>query len=422
MARAPAAETPATGQTAGDSPAPDRARRRALAALCVTEIASYGVIYYAFPVLAAQITAGTGWSRTAVTLAYSAGNLAGALAGVPVGRLIQRHGPRPVMTVGSVLGALAVAGIAAAPGYGWFVAAWLAAGIATAGLYYPPAFAALTTWYGPRRVAALTTLTLAAGFASTIFAPLTSALAGPLGWRGTYLLLAAVLAAVTIPAHALFLRLPWTTPSGSPGRAGPARGADRSVLASRAFLLLVAAATLCAFAQYAALVNLVPLLTGRGMTPGLAAWALGLGGAGQVAGRLCYRQLAARLGTRWRTVAVIAAGAGVILLLGLLPGPAALLVAASVLAGAVRGVFTLTEATLVTDHWGADRYAAVNGVFNAPLTAAGAIAPSIGAAIAAAVGSYPALFVILAAAAAAGAALAASAPPPAADLAARASH
>ena len=123
----------------------------ALAALCVTEIVSYGVIYYAFPVLAAQITAGTGWSRTAVTLAYSAGNLAGALAGVPVGRLIQRQGPRPVMTAGSVLGALAVAGIAAAPGYGWFVAAWLAAGIATAGLYYPPAFAALTTWYGPRR-------------------------------------------------------------------------------------------------------------------------------------------------------------------------------------------------------------------------------------------------------------------------------
>ncbi|HEY5018078.1 MAG TPA: hypothetical protein VII59_15020, partial [Streptosporangiaceae bacterium] len=74
MAQAPAAETPAKGQAAGDAPA--RARRRALAALCVTEIVSYGVIYYAFPVLAGQITASTGWSRTAITLAYSAGNLA----------------------------------------------------------------------------------------------------------------------------------------------------------------------------------------------------------------------------------------------------------------------------------------------------------------------------------------------------------
>jgi MFS family permease len=184
------------------------------------------------------------------------------------------------------------------------------------------------------------------------------------------------------------------------------------VVTSRTFLLLATSATLCAFAQYAALVNLVPLLEGRGLSAGLAAWALGLGGAGQVGGRLCYRALAARLGTRGRTVAIIGAGAAVTLLLGLLPGPAGLLVAASVTAGAVRGVFTLTEATLISDYWGQDRYAVLNGVFNAPLVAAGAVAPSIGAAIASATGSYPVLFILLAAAAAAGAALATAAPPP----------
>jgi MFS family permease len=188
------------------------------------------------------------------------------------------------------------------------------------------------------------------------------------------------------------------------------------VLASRAFLQLVTAATLCAFVQYAALVNLVPLLTGRGLSPGLAAWALGLGGAGQVAGRLCYRALDARTGIRGRATAVIAAGAAVTLLLGLLPGPAALLVAASVIAGAVRGIFTLTEATLVADQWGAGRYAVINGVFNAPLTAAGAVAPSIGAGIAALTGSYPAMFAVLAAVAAAGAALAATSPAPEATV------
>ena len=393
---------------AGDAPAGD-SRRQALAALCVTEIVSYGVLYYAFPVLAAQITAATGWSRTAITAAYSAGNLAGALTGIPVGRLLHRHGPRPVMTAASVLAAASVAAIAAAPSYAWFLAAWLAAGMATAGLYYPPAFAALTAWYGQARVQALTTLTLAAGFASTIFAPLTAALAGCLSWRGVYFTLAAVLAVITVPAHALALRPPW--PARHRGQVlAPAR--DRHVLASRAFVQLVTAAALCAFAQYAALVNLVPLLTGRGMTAGLAAWALGLGGAGQVAGRLCYRPLAARVGARGRTVAVIAAGAAATLLLGLLPGPAALLVTASVIAGAVRGMFTLTEATLVADYWGPGRYATLNGVFNAPLTAAGALAPSIGAGIAAATGSYPALFAILAATAAAGAGLAAVAPAP----------
>ena len=74
---------------------------------------------------------------------------------------------------------------------------------------YPPAFAALTRWYGPHHVGALTILTLVAGLSSTVFAPLTAALAAHLDWRTTYLVLAAVLAAITIPAHALGLRRPW---------------------------------------------------------------------------------------------------------------------------------------------------------------------------------------------------------------------
>ncbi len=168
-------------------------------------------------------------------------------------------------------------------------------------------------------------------------------------------------------------------------------------------------------AAYSALVNLVPLLTGRGMSPGLAAWALGLGGAGQVAGRLCYRALDARTGPRGRAAAVIAAGSAVTLLLGLLPGPAALLVTAAVIAGAVRGVFTLTEATLVADQWGADRYAVINsGVFNAPLTAASTRSRSPSArASPPSTGSYTRpCSAILAAVAATGAVLVGTAPAP----------
>jgi hypothetical protein len=60
-----------------------------------------------------------------------------------------------------------------------------------------------------------------------------------------------------------------------------------------------------------------------------------------------------------------------------------------------------------------DRYAVFDGVFNAPLIAAGALAPALGADIAATDGTYPVLFVILAAAAASGAVLAATTPSPA---------
>ncbi|MGH3336706.1 MAG: MFS transporter, partial [Nocardioides sp.] len=296
------------------------------------------------------------------------------------------------MTSASVLAAAAVALVGLAPTYPVFLCAWLLVGVASAGTFYPPAFAALTHWFGTGRVRAITILTLVAGFASTIFAPLTAALGEELGWRGTYLVFAGLLLAVTVPAHALTLALPWV-PDGSPAHAR----ADRDILLSRTFLLLAASGTLAALAMYASLVNLVPLLFDRGLGLHLAAWALGLSGAGQVAGRLLYPTLDRRLATHTRAAAVIAVMAGTLAALALVPGPALLVLAIAALGGAARGLFTLVGATVVADHWGAERYAALNGVYHAPIGIAAALAPALGAGLASLTGSYAALFGVLAA-------------------------
>ena len=57
----------------------------------------------------------TGWSIAATTAAFSTGLVVSALVGIPVGRLLDRIGPRPVMTAGSMLAVPAVLGIATAP-------------------------------------------------------------------------------------------------------------------------------------------------------------------------------------------------------------------------------------------------------------------------------------------------------------------
>ena len=78
--------------------------RRVLVVLCVTEIVSWGVLYYAFPARVAPAIAGdTGWSIAAVTAAFSTGLVVSALVGIPVGRWLDRIGPRLVMTTGSIL-------------------------------------------------------------------------------------------------------------------------------------------------------------------------------------------------------------------------------------------------------------------------------------------------------------------------------
>lgn len=374
----------------------DRARsRRVLAVLCVTEITSWGVLYYAFPVLAPSIAADTGWSISALTAGFSTGLVISALAGLPAGRWLDRYGPRPVMTVGSVLAVPAVVGIALAPTLPWFVAAWALAGVAMAGTLYPPAFAALTRWWGPRRVTALTALTLAAGLSSTIFAPITAGLLSRLGWRDTYLTLAVILAVITVPAHLIGLRGPWPDPEPD-DRAGRDPRAPGAIARSRPFLLLTVAVTLASFTAYAVIVNQVPLLIERGLSTGAAAWALGLGGLGQVLGRLGYGRLDRMTSVRARTIAILALTAATTALLAVLPGPPTLLVAAAMLAGAVRGVFTLLQATAVSDRWGTAHYGRLNALLSAPTVVATALAPWAGAALAEVLGGYPAVFAVLA--------------------------
>lgn len=354
---------------------------------------SWGIVYYAFPVLNPQITAATGWPAGATTAAFSLALVISALAGIRVGRILDRRGPRAVMTIGSMLGMVSLLIVAAAPNLLTFFAGWALAGLAMASTFYQPAFAALTRWWAPDHVRALTIVTLAGGLASTVFAPLTAALADHLSWRHTYLVLAGILAVVTIPAHAVALRAPW--PDASTGPAHKAEGAQ-GVERSRPFLLLAAAFSLSSFAMYAVVVALVPLLLERGYTTSQAAWALGIGGAGQTLGRTLYAALARRTTATTRTTILIALGGLTTAAFAAAPGPYGLLIAVAIVAGMVRGNLTLLQATAITDRWGATHYGRLSGLLAAPATTAAALAPFAGAALAVPLGGYEPLFFLLA--------------------------
>ncbi|ADD45019.1 MFS transporter [Stackebrandtia nassauensis] len=372
-------------------------RRRGLIALCTTEITSWGVLYYAFPVLAGTITADTKWSTAGVMAAFSIGLAVSAAAGIPVGRLLDRHGPRPVMTAGSILGVVAVAGIALAPNVWWFIAAWALSGLAQACVFYKPAFAAITGWYGPDRVKALTALTLVAGLSSTIFAPVTATLADHTDWRTTYLVLGTFLAAVTIPAHAKFLSVPWKPNSHKASGDQPTHTGARAVIRSAPFVLLTIVIMLATFALFLATINLVPMLTEHGASTSFAAWVLGLCGAGQLLGRIGYARLTARTSVRTRTVAVFVAAAVALAATALTTGQPVAVILAAIVFGATRGVFTLLEATAVSDRWGTDGFGTLYGIYSAPSTVAMAATPFAGAVLAAWFGGNQPLFLVMAA-------------------------
>jgi len=158
-----------------------------------------------------------------------------------------------------------------------------------------------------------------------------------------------VLALVTIPAHALALRAPWPD---APSVRGQTDAGAAAVARTWPFWFLAAVFTLSAFAMYAVVVALVPLLLERGYTTAQAAWALGLGGAGQTLGRTLYATLAHHTGILTRTTVLIALGGATTAALALVPGPYALLVVLAVLAGVGRGNLTLVPASPLTAPWG----------------------------------------------------------------------
>lgn len=371
------------------------ALRRVVTVLCSTEIVSWGILFYAFPVLSTTIRDTETWSLTWLVACFTAAQLVAAAAGIWVGRHIDSVGPRRVMTAGSALGVVAVIAVASAPTLWLFLLAWLVVGLSMSGTLYAPAFAAVTGWAGDQRVKALTAVTLVAGLASTVFAPITALLANQLSWRQTYLVLAIALVG-TIPLHWWGLRAPWTPLTG-PTDSGPgATHARRRVIHQPEFVLLVAAMTLGGFCVYAVVVNLVPLLTQHGLSTTAAAVALGIGGAGQVAGRLFYGPVLTRFSSRTREVATLAAASLTTLALAVVHEPVAIVCALSFAAGIARGIFTLIQATAISDRWGTQDFGARNGILSGAVLAAAAFAPWAGTLLASALGGYVWAFVVLA--------------------------
>lgn len=379
------------------------ALRRVTVVLCITQIVAWGVLFYAFPVLAPTIADTEGWSLTTLMAAFTGTQVVAALAGIWVGRRLDRRGPRLLMTVGSALGVVAVLGLAAAPTLPWFMAACAIAGVAMSATLYPPAFAALTHWGGVRRIRALTAVTLVGGLASTVFAPLTAVLESAGSWRSAYAILAAPLA-TTIALHWIGLRAPWTPRLATERSDGTVRRRD-PVLRDREFVAVLAAMTLAGFAIYAALINLVPLLVETGFSTQQAAIVLAVGGAGQVAGRIAYAPVLGPTTPDTKVTVVLLITTVTTLVFAGAPDALVALCAISVVAGCARGAFTLIQATTVTDRWGTASYGARTGVLSGGVHLAAATAPWLGALAAAALGGYQQAFVLLAGCAVAAAAL-----------------
>ena len=354
--------------------------------LCVTEIVSWGIMYYGFPVFLASMEADLGASRIAITGAFTVGLAVAALTALPVGRWLDRRGPWGPMTVGSCLGTALMVAWSQVDGVVGLYVIWSLMGLALAATLYEPAFGAVVRWFPTdHRDRALTIVTLAGALASTIFMPISAGFLQHWGWRPALLGLAVILAILTIPLHALVLRR--QPPHFGEGASREVRDAGRGPgvplrVAVRApiFWALGLAFSIGSFATSAVTLHLIPYMVDHGHTATAVAIAIGWMGAMQIPGRLIFIAVAGRFGALGVTMAVFIVQALGLVLVALAPSlPGGLILVIAVL-GAANGMATLARATTLAEVFGPAHYATISGAVALGANGARALGP-VGAAV-----------------------------------------
>ena len=348
-------------------------------ALAATTTVNYGVLLYAFavflPYLRSDFGATLGELSAAVSLAIAVSGVLAPFAGA----WLDRHGARALMSAGSLLAMVSVIAWSQARSLPVLYAAFVGVGAASAAVLYDAAFAVVNTWFDRDRNAALLTITVVAGFASTIFLPASQALTDWLGWRSALLVLAALCGLTALPHVALLRRHPADHGFAADGlppaeEISPApeiahahgwlRLRDpvlRRALALPSVRWLTVATVAVTTGVTVIIVHLVSYLHSRGYSPTAAAFGAGSIGILSVTGRIALTALARRLRLARVAALMVAGQVGGLVLLVALPRPYGLVL--FVLSyGAGYGVMTIARAALLSDYVPGSVFARVSGV------------------------------------------------------------
>jgi MFS family permease len=359
------------------APGAGRDRRVVVTALGLAQILGWGTSFYFPAVLAEPIVADTGWSLGWVVGGVSIGLLTAGLISPRVGRIIDKHGGRPVLAASSLLFAAGLAGIGFAPSLAVYLLAWVVVGAAMGAGLYDAVFAALGRLYGHAARRPITNLTLFGGFASTVCWPLGAFLVELYGWRATCLIYAALHLAVALPLQLVM-------PSGAAKDAhAPAPRSDERRTVEKAlpretlvFALIALVLTLAAGIGSVIVVHLLIFLQAYGVAFATAVWLGTLFGPAQVGARVVELIFGRHYHPIWTMIAACALMAiGLLLLIAGFP----VLSVVILLYGAGYGISWIARGTLPLALFGPARYPTLMGRLAFPSLIVQALAPSAGA-------------------------------------------
>jgi MFS family permease len=370
--------------------------------LAFSTTVAYGVLYYSFAVFVQPMEQELSWNRAQTSAAFSLAMLVAGLVAPLLGRVLDKHGARVVMSLGAIGSSVMLLTWSFTSSLPVLYGTWFVLGVCAAATFYDPAFTTIAVWFKVHRTKAMLIITLVAGLASTIFIPLDTWLLAELGWRG----------AVRVLAGLMFLTAPllWWVVRRHPSDAGCTVDGlpempilEKAVpvttinfLKTRVFWSVALAFALGRTAVGVLAPHLVPLLRERGYSGAFAALVAGSIGVLQLVGRVFFTSLTSRAALIVLSSVTFALhGLGILFL----TSPTDIGIWGFVIFyGTTNGAITLTRAALLGELFDPSIYGRVNGMLSLFSALFGSLVPFLAGLLHSQQGNYQLVLWLLVAA------------------------
>ena len=291
-----------------------------------------GASGWVFGILIAPMGAELGWTRSEIVLAITISSLIGGLLAAPLGPVVDKYGPRLLMTVSLAMAGTALIGVSFVQEKWQYYLAWAVFGIASPGFGNLGPVVALANWFIRRRALAFMLFTFGSATAGIVLTRVAAYLAPEYGWRFVWVLMGVAVWLLVPLTWASVRRRPedvgllpdgdemplLTKASTSATAPLEAQWTAPEALRTRAFWLLTLGFTLVGAPSSSIFVHMAPYVVSKGHSLAAGAAVVSWYGIGVLAGRPVYGFLIARIGVQ-RTLVVYAGTYGAVILAFLLP-------------------------------------------------------------------------------------------------------
>ncbi len=373
-------------------------------------VITFGCGFYAFSLFVTPLGRDLGWGRGDVMAGFTVFFLTTGFVAPQVGRLVDRHGARVVMSLGAVVAGVGFVVLCFMTALWQFYLGYAIVGLGMAGTGQIPTSAVVSNWFQKSRGTAVGLMASGIGVGGIALAPFVGTWLLPrLGWSHSYLVLGALCWLVIVPLAALVIR---TRPSemglvafgagdvtaASEHRNGqPVNGVSLKVaMGTVAFWLIVATYFFSHFAQVGTVQNQVPFLEDAGFPMAVSAGALGAVGLCSAFGKFGFGWLCDRIQARYVLAIGLSLQLGsIIVLMNIGPdSPTIMAWLFAAMMGLGLGSWLPTMSMLTSGYFGLANYGAIFGAITIPYAVGSAVGPLVAGRLYDSSGSYTGVFVV----------------------------